>query len=74
MNDKIKLIKKQCYISLLDPGRNGDIEYDMEKFAELLIKECARVAEDVGKFRTGVEYIIPQLCALEIKKHFGIYP
>ncbi len=74
MNDKIQSIKKQCYICLLDPDRNGDLEYDMEKFAELLIRECARVAAEVGDLRTGVEYVIPQLCSLEIKKHFGIYP
>ena len=41
MNNKIEELKKQCYIYILDSDRNCDIEFDMEKFAELIIKECS---------------------------------
>ena len=44
MNDKIENLKKQCYISLID--RDGDMEYDMEKFAELIVKETLEVVRD----------------------------
>ena len=40
MNDKIEELKKQCYLNLL--VREDDNEYDMELFAELIIKECKK--------------------------------
>lgn len=43
MNNKIEAIKKQCYISVADPDRNGDNEYDMEKFAKLIVQECSEL-------------------------------
>ena len=60
MNDKIEELKKQCYISVAD--RNGDNEYDMEKFAELIIRECADVAADHDALDIYEE----------IREHFGI--
>jgi hypothetical protein len=38
MNERIKELKDQCYICLID--RDDDNEYDMEKFAELIVREC----------------------------------
>ena len=35
---KIQDLKRQCYLPIDD--RNDDTEYDMEKFAELIIREC----------------------------------
>ncbi len=43
MNKKIQNIMKECYIPVID--RDGDGEYDMEKFAKLLILHCAQAAE-----------------------------
>ena len=42
MNKRIKELKDQCYIPIID--RVGDSEYDMEKFAELIVRECAEIA------------------------------
>ena len=39
------------------------LEKDLEKFAELIIKECAEVAEDYD----GAHYV-----GTEIKQHFGV--
>ena len=66
MNDKIENLKKQCYISLID--RDGDMEYDMEKFAELIIKECQlRVEQYIND--CGQVSSIPDTV---IMKHFGV--
>ncbi len=73
MNEKIKELKKQCYISVADPDRNGDIEYDMEKFAELIIKECiASIDDGNGSMSSISENTWRQICCGEIRSHFGI--
>jgi hypothetical protein len=45
---------------------------DIEKFAELIVKECARVVlEDPEK--TGIRmYFDEKIAAYVIKKHFGV--
>ncbi len=59
MNEQIKeLMKKQCYVSVAD--RDGDSEYDMEKFAALIIKECANYAFSDDQERNAM------------LKHFGV--
>ena len=40
MNERIAEIKHLCYIE------GSQDRYDMEKFAELIVKECERVAKD----------------------------
>lgn len=61
MNERIKEFKDQCYISIIN--RNGDNEYDMEKFAQLIVKECAKVASD----RDG-----SCIAGDAIEEHFGV--
>jgi hypothetical protein len=43
MNERIKELKDQCYISIIN--RDGDNPYDMEKFAQLIVRECAKIIE-----------------------------
>lgn len=59
---KIKEIMKECYVPLVE--RDGDNLYDMEKFAELIIKECINVVHD--KIDDSVRV------AIAIETHFGI--
>ena len=68
MNKRIQELKAQCYISVAD--RVGDTEYDMEKFAELLIRECAKfLDENSGSDCTNnVWYPEPE----ELLNHFGV--
>ena len=66
MNQKIENLKNQCYISLID--RDGDMEYDMEKFAELIVRECQlRVEQYIND--CGEVSSIPDTV---IMKHFGV--
>ena len=74
MNERIKELAEQAkgFVDLNQHvgGEKGCMVYTydgLEKFAELLIKECVNVMEitDITDFR-GVEL------ALKIKKHFGV--
>lgn len=77
MNKRIQQLKKECYISIID--RPDDNEYDMEKFAELIIKECIGIIEDhriplgnsaVGELACEWTYEALQRIKDNIKDHF----
>ena len=62
---KIDALKRQCYLPIDD--RNDDTEYDMEKFAELIIRECAEVASRAENSETELR------CMYEVvTQHFGV--
>jgi hypothetical protein len=70
MNERIKELAEQA-------GYSNDflaigLPNNMEKFAELIVKECARVVlEDPEK--TGIRmYFDEKIAAYVIKKHFGV--
>ena len=53
---------------------------DLEKFAELIVKECVGIVnkivppgyEDYPDYRDQIEQSFRRECATEIKKHFGV--
>ena len=61
MNERIKELYNQCFVVLENQSPNTG--FDFEKFAELIIKECAEVAEDYD----GAHYV-----GTTIKQHFGV--
>ena len=61
MNERIKELYNQCFVVLENQSPNTG--FDFEKFAELIIRECAEVAEDYD----GAHYV-----GTEIKQHFGV--
>lgn len=81
MNKKIEEIIEQCStdVGSYDPyGENRIIKFDKEKFAELIVRECAEqiIAKgtdwvDFAPSQTGVR---PEYwdMAQQIKQHFGI--
>jgi hypothetical protein len=58
MNEKIKSIALECY----NPYGN----FDLEKFAELIVRECARVYWNIDDSEIHGEYV------KALKKHFGV--
>ena len=60
MNERIKELMKQAGTDTSGKWMNAE---HAEKFAELLIKECAEVAEDYD----GAHYV-----GTRIKQHFGV--
>jgi hypothetical protein len=65
MNERIKELEAQCWES----RQYGPPWFDSQKFAELIVKECVKIAyqNDIAKF-TRDGYII----GMDIQKHFGV--
>ena len=78
MNKRIQELKDQCYIPIVD--RDGDTEYDMEKFAKLIVLEMCSLMEqcqddcDTGDAsETNWGYISQLQDWIDrFKRHFGV--
>jgi hypothetical protein len=80
MNERIKELAKQAGIAvwgdavyMYDPKDTLDSTV-MEKFAELIVRECAEQSMSIGRYNTPSN-ITPDLAiaiAIGLKKHFGI--
>jgi len=69
MNERIKLLAEQAgfsfkYKTAPDEMNPGHKLKDLKKFAELIVKECADVADQNGGFWRG--------CGMTVKRHFGV--
>jgi hypothetical protein len=62
MNERIKQLAEQCW----NKRPEGQLHFDNEKFAELIVKECANVADDNYIHRGS------RTCGLAIRLHFGV--
>ena len=67
MNERIKELAEQAGIHPSNFEPNADIKVPMEKFAELIIRECAKVSAT----KAGV-YDKDAFVAKRIKEHFGV--
>ena len=66
MNERIRLLAEQAGATVMERSGwtdFGTLDLDVEKFAELIVKECAEVAEDYD----GAHYV-----GTTIKQHFGV--
>jgi hypothetical protein len=63
MNERIKELEKQCWSHRVN-GRlvDGQLHFDTQKFAELIVRECAEVVYS----RSG--HATPQ----DLYEHFGV--
>lgn len=68
MNEQIKLLAIECY--------NPYGEFRYEKFAELIVRECAGVVEKLSPgyddYRNQIEDAFRTDCIEEMKQHFGV--
>ena len=63
MNERIKELEKQCWQS---SQSEPYALFDVKKFAELIVAECANVADDNYIHRGS------RTCGLAIRLHFGV--
>ena len=66
MNERIRELALQAGATVMERSGwtdFGTLDLDVEKFAELIVRECAEVAEDYD----GAHYV-----GTEIQKHFGV--
>jgi hypothetical protein len=75
MNERIKELASQAGVTYdWDPGTGGpevyfDRQEDFEKFAELIVRECASLFAD--DLRTMGDFT-ERACRRAIKEHFGV--
>jgi hypothetical protein len=86
MNEKIKELANQAGITFNTPIDEMYGDFDLEKFAELIIKECTKVCNHTGLDVSNGNHIpagfydeaeedmgeVAWLCAKRIDKHFGM--
>ena len=72
MNERIReLIKQATTIEEHKWGVSYD-NFDKEKFAELIVRECVQVCADRGKHHDGLYSAWADDCSKRIGKHFGV--
>jgi hypothetical protein len=67
MNERIKKLKEQA-TSYTWNGNDVTEELDEQKFAELIVQECAGIACEHMELNEGTDYNIGS----KIKQHFGV--
>ena len=72
MNEKIKLLAKRA--GFIDRGSNitAYMDFDHEKFAELIVRECVEVCHKMAEDSDSYVVHDGDTCAEQIKKHFGV--
>ena len=65
MNERIKQLAEQCTDYVYGEGGSYEM-FDKEKFAELIVQECAQVLWNIDNGELHDEYV------KSLKKHFGI--
>ena len=76
MNERIRELAKQSYKEVIETNDyNGDAytvrEFDQEKFAELIVRECKAVMLDMMNNKQG-DFNTLDLALTEINEHFGV--
>jgi hypothetical protein len=75
MNERIKKLAEQC--QLKSYGINGellDVDFDEEKFAQLIVEECATIALKSGDInnKSMQAKVEAERIYHKIKEHFGV--
>jgi hypothetical protein len=74
MNEKIKQLAEQAGATVNERSGwtdYGTIDLDVEKFAELILKECVGILEPKSRYMgEGPEVLKDKI--RQIKKHFGV--
>ena len=73
MNERIKQLEKQATTTEYGVDNGFDrVTFDKEKFAELIVRECAEIAKQT-EGDDGVDYKSGRDWAgIDILKHFGV--
>ena len=79
MNERIKLLAEKvgAVQNVLAMGRHDGVlftETELEKFAELIVWECAVQSMSIGRYNTpsGITPDLAIAIAVGLKKHFGV--
>jgi len=67
---KIPMLEKFAAQSLVE--HDGELIFSKEKFAELIVRECAEVCHKLAEDSDSYVVHDGDTCAEQIKKHFGV--
>jgi len=67
---KIPMLEKLAAQSLVE--HDGELIFSKEKFAELIVRECVAICQDVDGEDNIDARSSRQDCAVEIREHFGV--
>ena len=80
MNERIRLLAEQAFTITTD-GKIGHVnDYMVEKFAELIVRECAELIDNKVTITAAqtydevfvAKYDTRELSAKQIREHFGV--
>ena len=69
MNERIRELAEQCYEEFQTLTSPKYLVFNKEKFAELIVKQCAQLADDCPDDYLRQPYKYP---STYIKEHFGV--
>ena len=68
MNERITLLAEQAGWD----NHHSKFDTRIEKFAELIVRECTRIVINNGIATATHDQMVRQDCVNEIKEHFGV--
>ena len=73
MNERIKELAEQAGMGPWGVGNDDNVSEIVEKFAELIVRECANIAEDIQTFydKNNDSVVNTEIWTM-IKLHFGV--
>ena len=69
-NKKIPMLEKFAAQSLVE--YDGELIFSKEKFAELIVRECAQVVKDSHKYGNPMAKMVVRDASSAVKEHFGV--
>lgn len=73
MNERLRQFEKESKLEIYGLGaRRIPWEAALEKYAELIVKECMQVCADRGTHHDGLYSAWADDCSKRIGKHFGV--
>ena len=73
MNERIRELVRESNLDMYGVGKERHRwEYTVEKFAELIVRECVQVCADRGAHHDGLYSAWADDCSKRIGKHFGV--
>ena len=72
MNEQIETLGKAAGYDMINKAAMRALGFDVEKFAQLIVRECAQVSEDDISDGDACCTNTADRIARQIKKHFGV--
>lgn len=76
MNERITEIAEQCGFRANPDVYDRNQAFDIAKFAELIVRECVGVVENLSPgyddYRNQIEDAFRRDCVEQLKQHFGV--